>query len=645
MGEYIMLKDKRCVHLDFHTSEKIRGIGSHFDKQEFVAALKEANLDSITLFAKCHHGNFYYPSEKFFTHPYLTRPLLDEQVEACKEAGVSAKIYISAGLDEHLAMSHPEWLRVRADGTQPNLLKPQWKGLCFNTPYLDVLAEQTVEVMNRYMPDGIFYDIVGIDACTCPACMRDMAEKGLDYRKEEDLWKQGRDVFDKFTKRLIDTVRSIKSDTLIFFNAGNFLGHEEYMNVCDQLEAESLPTGGWGYDHFPLTMSYIRRQGKNCIGMTGKFHTHWGDMGSFKYKDALLYEGAQCLAFDAGLSVGDQMHPSGRIDWYTYENVGNTMRYLEERDQWRGGEFLPEFALLSTDPFWQGQGRTGAGRLFFEAKYLFDLILPDEISNKYPVIVLTDDCELSDEIYALLKKYVNGGGKILAVGKSPLYKGEMAFDLGARFIGEDKYNPTYFKPRYDIAVASNLPLMISSKAYDIEATGEVLADKISPYFQREGLNFCSHLHTPCDYDKVAAGITKGKDGIYIAVDLFIEYAKTGTLNAKQMMLPLIESLLGAENKTVRTNLPSSGKVALYRREEGYILHLLYANTIKRGEGIEVIEDLVTIADITVSLKLDTEVTSAVCRPSGKVLPLALEADGRVTITLDKLHCYEIIELK
>jgi UDP-N-acetylglucosamine pyrophosphorylase len=68
----MMIQDKRCIHLDFHTSEKIKGIGEKFDKTEFINALKEANLDSITVFAKCHHGCLYYPSEKYFA-PFLNK--------------------------------------------------------------------------------------------------------------------------------------------------------------------------------------------------------------------------------------------------------------------------------------------------------------------------------------------------------------------------------------------------------------------------------------------------------------------------------------------------------------------------------------------------------------------------------------------
>ena len=38
-------------------------------------------------------------------------------------------------------------------------------------------------------------------------------------------------------------------------------------------------------------------------------------------------------------------------------------------------------------------------------------------------------------------------------------------------------------------------------------TGEVLADKISPYFKREWPKFCSHQHTPYDNTKRGVAIT------------------------------------------------------------------------------------------------------------------------------------------
>ena len=47
---------QRQVHLDFHTSEAIDKIGSMFNKEQFINCLRKGHVNSITIFAKCHHG-------------------------------------------------------------------------------------------------------------------------------------------------------------------------------------------------------------------------------------------------------------------------------------------------------------------------------------------------------------------------------------------------------------------------------------------------------------------------------------------------------------------------------------------------------------------------------------------------------------
>ena len=50
----------RQVHLDFHTSPHIEGVGAAFDPDHFAATLAAAHVDSVTCFARCHHGWIYY---------------------------------------------------------------------------------------------------------------------------------------------------------------------------------------------------------------------------------------------------------------------------------------------------------------------------------------------------------------------------------------------------------------------------------------------------------------------------------------------------------------------------------------------------------------------------------------------------------
>jgi hypothetical protein len=68
----------------------------------------------------------------------------------------------------------------------------------------------------------------------------------------------------------------------------------------------------------------VRTLGIEALGMTGKFHTSWGDFHSLKNQAALDFECSLMLALNAKCSIGDQLHPSGRLDAATYELIGRT---------------------------------------------------------------------------------------------------------------------------------------------------------------------------------------------------------------------------------------------------------------------------------------------------------------------------------
>lgn len=82
----------RQVHLDFHTSPLIPGIGEKFNKKEWQRTLLDAAVDSITLFACCHHGYAYYNTKVGCRHPNLNFDLLRAQVDACREIDVKTPI-------------------------------------------------------------------------------------------------------------------------------------------------------------------------------------------------------------------------------------------------------------------------------------------------------------------------------------------------------------------------------------------------------------------------------------------------------------------------------------------------------------------------------------------------------------------------
>ena len=61
----------RQIHLDFHRSEHIPGVGSRFSKAQFQEALQLGHVNLINIFGKGHHGWCYYPTVAGAVHPAL----------------------------------------------------------------------------------------------------------------------------------------------------------------------------------------------------------------------------------------------------------------------------------------------------------------------------------------------------------------------------------------------------------------------------------------------------------------------------------------------------------------------------------------------------------------------------------------------
>ena len=182
----------RQIHLDFHTGPQIPGVGERFDPVDFAAAMVAAKVNSVTLFAKCHHGHLYYDTASPARHPHLARPLLEGQIAALHEHNIRTPLYLSVQCDEYAANQHPDWIALNTDGSHVGQ-KPlaaeyfTWQILDMSSPYADYLADQISEVMTRFRPvDGIFLDMCWDQPSVSNWAKKGMVDAGLDPADSAD---------------------------------------------------------------------------------------------------------------------------------------------------------------------------------------------------------------------------------------------------------------------------------------------------------------------------------------------------------------------------------------------------------------------------------------------------------------------------
>ena len=652
----------RQVHLDFHTSELIPNIGGQFNKKQFQEALKTGHVNSITIFSKCHHGWAYHETGKNIKHPHLNFDLLSEMIDACHEIGVQTPVYISAGLDEKIARVHPEWLLRNKDesvGWNGGFMNAGYHLFCFNSPYFDVLLDQVKEVAEKFKDkniEGFFLDIVSPRICYCQNCVKILRSENKDPRDFDAVKELGERTYKKYYTEINKAIHDINPEYRIFHNGGHIQnGRRDLALANTHLELESLPTGGWGYDHFPMSARYVHGLGLEFMGMTGKFHTTWGEFGGFKHPNALKYEAALSIANGAKCSIGDQMHPEGFLDKATYELIGAAYSEVEKAEEYCDDvDSVADIALFCDDYYVSKFGGNyaksfvGASRMMLEGKYLYDIIDADSDIGKYKLVILPDRVCIDDKLKSKLDKFIADGGKILASGISgtDINAGEFVFDFGAKFEGKNEYQPSYFRPEFKPGDLGQSDFVMYGDPYKITKNdGKVLGYRRNSYFNRDTFSFSSHQHTPPELKDAGVGMIQSKNGIYIAWAIFEDYATKGSLICKETVKYAIDMLLG-DKKTFRSNMPSGGVVTLMKQPQNsrYINHLLYASPVKRGDGIEVIEDLIPLYNINVELLIGEKIKKVYDGKTKEDIKF-IQNGVSVKFVADEIICHKVVVLE
>lgn len=652
----------RQVHLDFHTSPHIPSVGAQFDKAQFQAALKEGNLNSITVFAKCHHGYCYYPTKVGTIHPTLNPDfdLTGAMLEAAHEIGVAAPIYITAGFSALDADTHPEWCMRSEDGSKrtndPDIgvaapdaprRNCSWDHLCMSGAYAQHIYDLTQEIVDRYpVVDGLFFDIVYLnDACYCPNCIKGMKEEGLDPTVKADAHEYYRRSHLRFMAECERILHAKHPEATIFFNSGGAeIYRPEYHSGQTHYEMEDLPTAWGGYDKFPPRASFMSRYAdKEYLGMTGKFHTEWGEFGGYKNPEALKYEVLLMAMYNAKCSIGDQMPPNGRMDMETYRIIGHAYRALESIEPW----CYPSKSTATLGVYLCGNASSDEGlhRMLLEGHIDFEVVQPGDDLSLFRTLILPDSTVISRDEAARINAFIASGGAVLFSGTSALADGKFLLDAGIRYTGGANYRQDYLCVGDTLRLPfGNAPFLCYESAVRTEvAGGEVLAQVFEPWFDRTHAHFCSHRNTP--YRSKAAehpAVVRKGSVVYLAHPLCKLYREYGAQLFREVFLKAL-SLVYAPKYSVQ--LPSGGRTRLtFQPEHGrYVFHAAYACPVQRG-CTSVLEDMPAIANVTVEAELREAVKKVALVPSGEAVPF-VQKDGRLQFTLPVVQCHQAVAIE
>ncbi|MFA6291687.1 MAG: alpha-amylase family protein [Victivallales bacterium] len=647
----------RQIHLDFHTGPNILDVGKDFDADAFADQLVEARVNSVTLFAKCHHGHLYYNTKHPARHPGMKKDLnlLGEQVEALHKRGIRAPIYLSVQCDEFAANTHPEWRVVLPENKLAGSpLDACWHIVDMSSPYQDYLADQLSEVLKLFRPvDGIFLDMCWDQQSISTWALAGMSKANLNPEKEEDRIAYSHKVSLNYMARykgIVDKA-SGKKEAPVAFNSRPLWNMAEEKKFLRHIEIEALPTGGWGYMYFPLNVRFARTFGLPTLGMTGRFHKSWADFGGLKPQAALMYECCQMLAHGARCSVGDQLHPRGTLDAGVYDMIGSVYSHVEACEPWcDGAKPVTDIAVLRapeggyhTKP---GNANEGAVRALTQLGYQFDFIALNSSFDAYKTIIVPEGVTVAPELASRLKTFVSKGGSVL-------FSGQAGFDSegkpvlgelqGVSNAGESPFTCTYMRFQGDFAkgIAANSDHVMYEKGLRLKAKpgAEGFVRIIEPYFERSWEHFSSHNQTPGDkISPYVAAVRKGQI-ITCAFPVFKTYGSHGNLASRHLIAKMMGLLL--PEPLLRVSAPSFVETTVTRQAKRTIVHLLSYAPVRRTPNLDIVEEASLVRDLPISLRLPNAPKKVMLQPAGEEISFKYNK-GYAELVLPELNGHAMI---
>jgi len=681
---------KRKVHLDMHLPEDAPDMFDRFDPVEYVRTLTDANVNSVTIFAHCHHGNCYFDTQVGHKHSRLTFDYVREVASECRRQGVAVMAYISCAWNHRAGEEHPEWTQRDADGN-PRRHPLFWWWMCLDSPYGEFIRDMTRELATDYPIDGLWYDITYVHppACYCDFCRdtfrgrygADMPVAAPPGTPDARLLHEFRVSTEAdFRAGLVRLIKSINPDLLISWNhAGDVT--QCYLDndlQSDILFREAHTPEDWlpgfqarWFQHFDMPYE--------CC--TSRFH--YGGWSSFSYKSGakLHIEAAAGIAHGGIVDIGDQACHNGTLDDAAYEIIGQVYERARAVEQFCSDtRSVANIAVLhSSRAHHLGQWLEGhalrrplisvfgAARTLSDGGRHFDIISEralDRLAN-YHAVLVPDQLVLTDEEVGALRDYVEAGGAVIAGYRCGLYEHDGA-EVPPTFLrelcGVDPLRFAEFSVGYVSGLrfevdAPDAPLVFRSPgaagapiavpALECQPLGaQVLADLEHPIYERTPEHFYAANNPPpagpSGYGAVFLNRLGDGHVAYFPFDLFRYYQLDSYPPLRNIALAILDRIAPTQEALV--DAPAQVEVVLRERDNTRFLHLInYANQ-RFGQGFTpvVVEDIIPVLGIPVRMRGQASAVSE--RPSGRSIPFAV-GGGFTEFALPRLDIHAIVEVQ
>ncbi len=513
------------LHYDLHAGANDTELGTRCGPDELIPMLELMGPDFVQTDCKGHPGytSWFSQTPEASVPPGLKQDALAQWREATRKLGLPLHCHYSGIWDQAAGKKHPEWSVVTADGQRGGAPFGQNAGaatpetMCPRSAYLDeLMIPQMLELIDRYEVDGFWIDgdLWAVQPCYCDKCRAAFtAETGIanpPATVEEPgwaaWWNFTRRSFYAFVTRYCDAVHEHKPGVLVCSNwLQTFRNPGEPAVPTDWISGDNAWV--WGLDGSRCEARFLSTRGKPwdimlwnfyCSHEMGKPDSPW----TVKPPQMLMQEAAALLSFGGNVQIYE--HPpvrDGRLVPWRQEQLGEVGRFVKaRREVCQATTTIPQIAVLHSEHhlFSKPTGKNLMGDIDFSPvqgavfallENSFGVDILDEWAllqrlPEFPVVVVPEQHNLSEEMVIALQAYVDSGGRLLLTGLETIQRFPSEF-IGASVAATEK-EKAYALP----AGKGSVPLYSATwgmlKAESAETVGQIghgsmLRDKLLPH--------------------------------------------------------------------------------------------------------------------------------------------------------------------
>ena len=648
------------LHFDLHPMKTDTSLGAETTYEHIRTELEKVRPDFVQYDCKGHVGYAGYPTKIGVPSPGVKKDALKIWRKVTRDLGIPLSVHYSGVWDQVQAELHPDWQRLKADGTPYGTESGNPYSLGADSPYdEELLIPQLKEVIDLHDIDGVWVDgecwAAGADWSETARALF-TAETGITeipMQPGDPHWAEfmafHRRRFEAHIKRYADALHAHKPGFAVCSNwAYTIRMPDEVTAPLDYLSGDF--TWAFGLDSAEAEAKFMDSRGLPWDLMAWGFTTGAGLQNALwttKSAEHLQIEAASVAANGGAFWIYDQPTRSGRlIDWHmdVFADVAKFMR--ARQTVCRGTQSEPHVAVLHSQSHFYANNHPegtnavynpgvpnttliGALQLLLDNGYHADVMNEDALLRRldeYPVIAVMEQTHLPQTLRDALLAWVKRGGKLLLTGSHIVQ--DYGAALGVKAAGEPVDGVFNLPGDTGSAPISGewQPVRVGSKA-------KALAPLLRTQELRSAVKSPSATLVPYGAGSIAA----------IYGPIATAYGKYRYSRTREYAAPIFKALTGT--MPVEVDAPYTVHFTVRRDGTRRIIHLINsAPSNSLSPANPRIEGVVPTGPITVRVQCPKRPRSVTLVPKQKELAFTWRA-GVLTLKLDSLDIHTAIVIQ